>query len=242
MGRTTLGVAVAIALSVSATASANISLPGTHWRLETARGAIHVWMPDGYDPHTARTVVFVHGYKTNVDSAWTEFKLREQFASSGLNAMFVACSAPAGNESPVMWPSLPQLLATVSSGINLPLPSDVVAVGHSGAYRTLVHWLADRELGTLVLLDAAYAEEGQFVAWTRADARHRMINIADNTIHESDWLHRLLPGTKLVDGLPAEWSEEARSARVIYVRTDVGHMPMITDGVAMPLALSVLAR
>jgi hypothetical protein len=234
-------VVVAILLAASGARADVSALPGTHWRLETDRGPIHVWMPDGYDPKTAKTVVFVHGYNTNVDSAWVEFKLREQFAASGLNAIFIACAAPAGKRYPVMWSSLPGLLATVSGGINLPLPHDVVAVGHSGAYRTLVHWLAVPALHTLVLLDAAYGEDDQFAAWTQRDAHHRLINVAADTVSESNWLHAFLPDTKRVDGLPAQWSDDARAAHVVYVRTGVGHMPLITDGVAMPMALRVLA-
>jgi len=216
---------------------------GTHWRLATSRGPVHVWIPPAYDRDTALTVVFVHGYNTDVDAAWTDYHLQDQFARSGLNAMFIACSAPAALARPVMWPSLSALLQGVATGIDQPLPKgELVAVGHSGAYRTLVLWLSNAALHTLVLLDAAYGEEDQFMAWTRADNHHRLINVASDTIHESNWIHAFLPGTKRVDGLPAEWADDTRSARVIYVRTDVGHMPMITDGVALPLALRALAR
>jgi hypothetical protein len=216
---------------------------GTHWRLATDRGPVHVWIPDNYDRETAATVVFVHGYNTSVDEAWNDYHLEEQFAHSELNAMFVACAAPAALNRPVMWASLSALLHTVSTGIDQPLPKgEVVAVGHSGAYRTLVLWLANTTLRTLVLLDAAYGEQDQFMAWTRDDRRHRLINVASDTIHESNWIHMFLPGTKRVDGLPAQWPEDVRSARVIYVRTDVGHMPMITDGVALPFALHAVAK
>lgn len=212
----------------------------SHWRLATERGPVHVWIPDDYDRATALTIVFVHGYNTDVDTAWSEYNLPEQFAHSGVNAMFIACSAPAALQRPVMWPSLSGLLATVAQGIHEPLPAgELVAVGHSGAYRTLVHWLPNTQLRTLVLLDAAYGEEDQFMVWAR-DGRHRLINVASDTIHESNWIHAFLPGTKRVYGLPQEWTDEARAARVLYVRTGVGHMPMITNGVALPLALRAL--
>jgi hypothetical protein len=244
-------VVVALALGVQpivARADANPDSPaadpaGTHWRLATSRGAVHVWIPPDYDRDTALTVVFVHGYGTDVDGAWSEYHLPEQFARSGLNAMFIACSAPAGHDRPVMWPSVSVLLRAVATGIDRPLPKgELVAVGHSGAYRTLVLWLSNPALRTLVLLDAAYGEQDQFMAWTRADNHHRLINVASDTIHESNWIHAFLAGTKRVDGLPADWTDDTRSARVIYVRTDVGHMPMITDGVALPLALRALAK
>lgn len=233
-------VVVAVMLLLPASALAE---SGTHWRLETARGPLHVWIPDSYDRDTAVTIVFVHGYNTDVDDAWSEYHLQDQFEHSGLNAMFIACSAPAGLNRPVMWPSLSALLRTVATSVDVAMPKgEVVAVGHSGAYRTLVLWLPNPAVRTLVLLDAAYGEQDQFMAWTRDDRRHRLINVASDTIQESNWIHAFLPGTKRVVGLPAEWPEDARSARVIYVRTDVGHMPMITDGVALPFALRAVVK
>src|SRR5690349_5160861 len=43
---------------------------GDHARLETPRGPVHVWTPRGYDPETAITVIYVHGYQIDVDEAW----------------------------------------------------------------------------------------------------------------------------------------------------------------------------
>ena len=213
---------------------------GTHWRIVTDRGPVHVWIPHAYDRAHAITVVFVHGYGIGVDSAWSDYHLEDQFARSGLDAMFVVCGAPGSLQQGVVWASLGQLLRQVAAGIDQPLPPDVVAVGHSAAYRTLVLWLANPALRTLVLLDAAYGEEDRFLAWAR-DPHHRMINIASDTIQESNWMHAFLPGTKRIDGLPADWSDDARAARVVYVRTDIGHMPMVTGGVVLPLALRALA-
>jgi hypothetical protein len=217
---------------------------GQHWRITTDRGPIHVWTPEGYDRATASTVVFVHGYNTDVDTAWTDYHLQEQFARSGLNAMFIACSAPASKTNPVYWASLTNLLHAVKTGIDQPMPDgELIAAGHSGAYRTLVLWLANPALHTLVLLDAAYGEEDQFMAWTRDDQHHRLINVASDTIQESNWIAAYLPTTKRVDGLPTDWSDNTtRTARVLYVRTNVGHMPMITDGIALPLALRALVK
>ncbi len=217
------------------------SAGGHHWRLATDRGPIHVWVPERYDRATAMTVVFVHGYNTNVDGAWSEYKLQEQFEHSGLNAMFIVPSAPRDKNQGVFWQSLDHLLAAVKTGIDQDLPGGkLVAAGHSAAYRTLVHWLANPALTTLVLLDAAYGEEDQFMAWTRDDVRHRLVNIASDTIQESNWMAAFLPSTKRVYGLPTDWTDDNRTARVLYVRTSVGHMPMITEGKALPMALRAL--
>ena len=87
---------------------------------------------------------------------------------------------------------------------------------------------------------AAYGEEDQFLAWTRADDHHRLINIASDTIQESDWIAQYLPTTKRVYGLPSEWTDDERAARILYVRTGIGHIGMITGGTALPLALRAL--
>ena len=215
---------------------------GTHWRLMTARGPVHVWAPSGYDRRTAVTVVFIHGYNTDVDRAWADYALPDQFARSGVNALFIACGAPASTGRPMVWPSLSVLLHAVEDGLGQPLPAgDVVAVGHSAAYRTLVLWLGHPALRTLVLLDAAYGEIDRFLAWTRADVRHQLVNIASDTIADSNLMHAFLPGTQRVDGLPIHgWPDDTRSARFVYVRTHIGHMPMITGGLALPLALRAL--
>jgi hypothetical protein len=215
---------------------------GQHWLLQTPHGAVHVWLPPDYDPATAQTVVFVHGYKTDLDTMWSRAQLPQQFAQSGINAMFIAPEAPYAKLVPMVWPSLDALLRTVSAGIDKPLPKGrIVAMGHSGAYRTIVLWLANVKLQTIVLLDGAYGELDRFADWVRASKTHRFINIAYETQTFSDFMHRSMPGTVRVDGLPDDdFDADARKARVLYVRTDVGHWPLVLDGVAIPDALRAL--
>jgi hypothetical protein len=209
---------------------------GMHWRLETDRGPVHVWIPAGYDPATAATVVFVHGYFADADSAWDEYRLAEQFALSGVNAMFIAGCAPDGKRAPIVWPSLTQLLATVAARIDVQMPTKrLVAVGFSGAYRTLALWLDNEKLDSIVLLDAVYGEY-RFGPWAR-DKQHRMINIAYETGKYCDYMHRQLPDTVRVDGLPLDGLP---AGRIVYAKTDVGHWPLVTDGIALPLALRAL--
>ena len=210
---------------------------GRHWRLETSRGAIHVWIPADYDAATAATVVFVHGYWTDVDEAWSGYRLAQQFAMSGINAMFVAPEAPQAKRVPLSWPSLADLVATVANRVDVAMPAKrLVAVGHSGAYRTLAVWLANSTLDTVVLLDAVYAEYS-FVPWVRLSKLHRLVNIVYETGRFSDYLHRQLPSTKRFAGLPLDGLP---AARILYVKTDVGHWQLVTDGVALPLALRAI--
>ena len=210
---------------------------GRHWRIATARGAIHVWIPAGYDAGSAAAVVFVHGYWLQVDEAWESYRLAQQFALSGINAMFIAPEAPATKWEAVAWPSLADLLRTVGDHVDVPMPSRrLVAVGHSGAYRTLALWLANPALDTIVQLDALYVEYG-LLPWLRASRQRRLVNIVYETGRYSAYLHRRLPSTRRVDGLPPD---RLPDARILYVKTDVGHWQLVTDGVALPLALRAI--
>jgi len=210
---------------------------GQHWRIETERGPVHVWVPENYNPATAATIVFVHGYHVDVDQAWTDYRLDQQFALSGINAMFIVPASPREKRSPINWPSLNALLATVKGNVDIAMPTKrLVIAGHSGAYRTLALWLANQRLDTVVLLDAVYGEYS-FMPWVREATDHRLVNIAFETDRYSDWMHRQLPSTVRVVGLPEEGFPEAR---ILYAKTTVGHYPLVTDGVALPLALRAI--
>ncbi len=214
-----------------------IAARGQSWRLETERGVVRVWIPADYDPATAATIVFVHGYWTDTDGAWTDYRLPEQFALSGVNAMFVVPEAPANKHTKVEWPSLDALLARVGQEVDVDMPAGrLVAMGHSGAYRTLADWLVNKRLDTVVLLDAVYREY-RFAPWVRRVESHRLVNIAYETSRYSDVMHRHLPTTKRVVGLPLFGFPDAR---IVYATTDVGHWHLVTDGVAMPMALRAL--
>lgn len=211
---------------------------GRHWRLDTAHGAVHVWIPADYDAQAAATVVFVHGYWIGVDEAWESYRLAQQFALSGINAMFVVPEAPYAKWKPIAWPSLAELVRAVGAEVDVAMPAHrLVAVGHSGAYRTLAAWLANPSLDTVVLLDALYVEYG-LLPWLRGSDQHRLVNIVYETGRSSDYLHDRLPSTLRVDGLPIDHLPDAR---VLYVRTDVGHWDLVTGGVALPLALRAIA-
>jgi hypothetical protein len=210
---------------------------GRHWRIETGHGPVHVWIPEGYDPATAATVVFVHGYWVSVDEAWTDYRLPQQFALSGINAMFIAPGAPTSKHDMLAWPSLNALVRTVKDSVDVAMPAKrLVAVGHSGAYRTLSAWLPNAQLDTIVLLDALYGDY-RFSSWVRESDRHRFVNIAYETDRYSDVMHRYLPSTVRVDGLPEQGFPDAR---ILYAKTDVGHWQLVTDGVALPLALRAI--
>ncbi|NVB82569.1 MAG: hypothetical protein HOV81_29585 [Kofleriaceae bacterium] len=202
---------------------------------------MHVWTPPAYDPSTAGIVVYVHGYYTDVDRAWERHRLPEQFAASALNALFVACEAPAGPREQVQWTSLRELLDAVASHLDASLPQGrVVAVGHSGAHRTLSRWVAEESsrIETLVLLDAFYGDDTSLPGWLNASKDRRLINVAADTRRWAEQLHRLLPDTVLHDSFPSAGQlAGARDARILYVRSQFDHMTIVTGGVVIPLIL-----
>jgi hypothetical protein len=219
---------------------------GTHWRLSTPHGPVHVWTPKGYNSATAAIVVYVHGFYTNVDRAWTEHQLPEQFALSGINAMFIACESPSGTRDAVSWRSLASLLQTVRAGIGRRLPQGrLVVVGHSGAHRTITQWLDNRGIDTVVLMDAAYGEIELYRDWINGSRKRRLIDVGDDTMRWTDALHRSLPSTVVVDRFPPARAGflplEAQDARIVYIRSQLGHMPLVTGGVALPMVLRALS-
>lgn len=219
---------------------------GDAYRFETSHGAVHVWVPVGYNPATAATVLFVHGYYTDVDHAWERYRLPEQFAASGINAMFVACEAPSGDDQEPFWRSARQLVRAVRRGVDRELPrGPTVAVGHSGAHRTIRLWLDEPTLDTIVLLDAAYGKASDYRRWLRRHRGRRLIDVGDLLLRESaDRWHREIPTTRVIEGLPPPEAGAlpagAREARVLYIRSSEGHMPLVTRGVALPMVLRAL--
>jgi hypothetical protein len=206
---------------------------GEHIRLETKKGAVHVWIPSGYVSETAGIALYVHGYYTNVDKAWKEHRLAEQFAKSRRNALFIAPEAPDGLAQPVFWSELGDLLQEVRRQTGLRRPwGPVVAMVHSGGYRTAVKWLEDESLEQLILLDAMYGDEEAFGAWVEPPGTSRqLIVVGADTLRWTETFayetaERGVP-TAVTRFLGQDLDERQRKARVIYMRAGDGHMDLV---------------
>jgi hypothetical protein len=217
---------------------------GTHVRLHTGNGSIHVWRPDGYDAQTAGVVVYIHGYHTSIDQAWTEHHLAEQFQASGRNALFIAPEASQFEDDPIKWESLGELLNVVREIAGLPLPrGPVVVAGHSGAYRTIVAWLPHSHITCLIMLDALYRKEQEFRAWLRGPSdppTRRIILVGYETAKNSDRFARRSQGGRRRAMIPedvSQFSKQERQARVLYLRSQYDHMELVTGGKVIPLLL-----
>ena len=218
---------------------------GRHWRLDTANGPVHVWAPAGYHADGAATVIYVHGYYTDVDLAWAQHRLAEQFALSSINALFIAPEAPEHARNGVSWPELTALLTEVAAAIDVARPTGiVVAVGHSGGYRTVDRWLDHPALDMVIAVDSSYGDVAELEGWLEASRQHRLVMIGDDTLRWTEELAADL-GADVVtldrfpdddDGVPLV----AHTARVVYVRSQYGHMPLVTGGIALPMMLRLI--
>ena len=216
---------------------------GLHWRIETDAGAVHVWVPPGYHRDTAGTVVYVHGYYTDADGAWKDHGLARQFKASGQNAIFIVPDAPKGNGEEVRWPALTDLRKAVSRA-NIKLPDGpVVVMGHSGAFRTVMKWVDHKLVTQVILLDALYGGERAFDDFIdsgkRAD-QHKLIVIGSDTATESKAFVKQYPFAVARDKLPASiagFKKREKTAKLLYIRSQYGHMQIVTSGKVIPLLL-----
>ena len=217
---------------------------GRHVRIDGPHGPIHVWVPPGYRPETGATIIYVHGYYDDADTAFAGHHLAEQFAMSALDAMFIVPEAPSMTKVPVNYPNLSELIGIVEQETGLARGMALTAVvGHSGAYRTINSWLDEPLLDQVVMIDAMYGNEEVMEAWLRASPRHRLVTIAEDTLPWNEQFLRDVPETLVVERVPPTydtWPSQARTARSVYVRAQYYHMPLVTDGIVLPSALRLL--
>jgi len=218
---------------------------GTHWRIKTSQGAVHVWVPADYDRETAGTVVYVHGYWTDADGAWRDHELARQFRASRQNAMFIVPDAPSSNDEHVKWPALTDLRRAVTRG-NIKLPDGpIIVMGHSGAFRTVMQWVDHRAVDQIILLDAMYAGERAFDDFIKSGKRaddHKLIVVGASTEQGSRAFINKYKFAVAREKLPKDvggFSKRERSAKLLYIRSQYEHMSIVTSKKVIPLLLRV---
>jgi hypothetical protein len=221
---------------------------GEHFRLKLPAGVVHVWTPPGFDAATAGTVVYVHGYRSSADEAWREHRLAEQFRASRQNALFVVPDGPQGDPDPVKFDRLSVLLREVARRTQLPRPAGhVVAMVHSGGFRTVVPWLEYAGLDHVILLDALYAGDERFLAWALGGPGHeankltnKLTIIGFDTAPRAEPLMRRTRAAIMLARIPdtfGELSPRERTARILYMHAQYNHMDMVTNGRVIPVVL-----
>ncbi|MDP1823657.1 MAG: hypothetical protein Q8L48_10455 [Archangium sp.] len=187
---------------------------GEHSRLVTKRGAVHLWCRTGSEPKDV--VVYVHGYRDDVDSAFTGHRLAAQFAASDVEALFIAVAAPSGAGQPVAFGDLDELLELVGA----PVGARVLVLGHSGGNRTLKAWLTSARVEEVVLLDGFYGESASWTKWLTARPGATLRVVGQHTWDKSEkWRGSLA---------------ESVRAQVTHERAGCGHMEIVTKGEWLP--------
>jgi len=223
---------------------------GTHWRIKTDAGAVHVWVPADYDRATAGTVVYVHGYYTDADGAWKDHDLAKQFRASHQNALFVVPDAPSGNDKQVAWNALTDLRRAVTRA-NIRIPDGpTIVMGHSGAFRTVMKWVDHKVVAEVILLDALYGGEksfDDFIGTGKRAKQHKLIVIGSDTATESAAFTKKYPFAVTRDKMPTssdDFTKREKRAKLLYVKSQYGHMEIVTGGKVIPslLRLTPLKR
>ncbi|MBL8949969.1 MAG: hypothetical protein JNK82_04275 [Myxococcaceae bacterium] len=220
---------------------------GRHVRFGTdGRGAVNTWRPQTYKPETALTVVYVHGFFDNADTAFWGHHLAEQFRDSARNALFIVPEAPSWRTDDVVWRDLDELLAATEKQARVTLPKGPVwVIAHSGAYRTAQAWLSNPKVERVILLDALYSADDDFTAWVKADgATHRLTVIGFETAQRTEWFLRAHPNAVKLDDVPFLydlWKPALTTAPVLYLQSErFGHMELVTSGRVLPVLLHSL--
>jgi len=218
---------------------------GTHWRVKTAQGAVHVWVPPNYDRATAGTVIYIHGYWTDSDGAWRDHELARQFKASRQNALFIVPDAPSSNDEGVQWPALTDLRRAVTRA-NIKLPDGpIIVIGHSGAFRTVMQWVDHRHVDQIILLDAMYAGEHAFDEFIKSGKRaddHKLIVVAASTEQGSRAFANKYKFAVAREKMPKDvggFSKRERGAKLLYIRSQYEHMSIVTSKKVIPVLLRV---
>lgn len=214
---------------------------GIHQRLGTRNGPIHLFRPARYDRRTAGIVIYLHGYYVHADAAWREHRLGEQFAASRRNALFIVPEAPASGDEASSWTNLRRLLATVLKRARLQQPGGpLVVAGHSGAYRSIVPFLVEPTLHSLILVDAMYGNEGSFREWLDRAPSNQMTLVVKGTAKWADPFVQAVPGAVSLPRIPDridDLTDEQRQAKLLHLESQYGHFELITEGKTLPLLL-----
>jgi hypothetical protein len=101
-----------------------------------------------------------------------------------------------------------------------------------------------RSIDTLALLDAGYGPLDAYGTWVDERPDRRLIDVGDLTREWTDPFHATLPATFTIERVPpperGELAAKALDAQVVYVRSKMGHMPLVTRGIAIPMVLRAL--
>lgn len=195
-------------------------------------------------------VVHFHGHNNHVDQVFAQFKLEEEMAKSGLNAVLVVPQGPrdaadSGDGKLELEPHgledlLKETLAFLQKSAFTPANSQIGKVAltaHSGGYKVTSAILAKKELPQnitdVILFDATYGGLGPIADWCKAGRGHRLISICtDHLGHENAQLAALLQkqGVEPRFYFDTEFTEDLAAKRgvLIVLTTSLEHNDVVS--------------
>lgn len=142
---------------------------------------VAIFVPKGFRAGDETSLVFYfHGWRNNVDDAFQKFRVAEQLAASGVNAVLVLAEGPRNSpdsfggkleETGVFASLVGDVLSTLKARglIANTKPGSIVLAGHSGAYRVMAFILArgglTANIREVYLFDALYGQTEKFAHW-----------------------------------------------------------------------------
>ena len=142
---------------------------------------VAIFVPKGFRAGDATNLVFYfHGWRNNVDDTLKQFRVAEQLAASGVNAVLVLAEGPKNapdsfggklEETGVFSSLVSDVLATLKARgvIESTRPGSIVLAGHSGAYRVMAFILTrgglTANIREVYLFDALYGQSEKFAHW-----------------------------------------------------------------------------
>lgn len=142
---------------------------------------VAIFVPKGFRAGDETSLVFYfHGWRNNVDDTFQKFRVAEQLAASGVNAVLVLPEGPRNapdsfggklEETGVFSSLVSDVLSTLKARgvVTSTKPGSIVLAGHSGAYRVMAFILArgglTANIREVYLFDALYGQTEKFAHW-----------------------------------------------------------------------------
>ncbi|MBI2378026.1 MAG: hypothetical protein HYV07_28755 [Deltaproteobacteria bacterium] len=208
-------------------------LGGRHLRLITSHGAARIWVPKGYDAKTGGIVVYVHGYFVGADQAFEQHELAAQFSKSRRNAIFIVPDSPASDDEDVFHPELDSMLLEISKlgELQLPKKGPLVAVAHSGGFRTIAEWLENPKLTQIVLLDGLYNQDSAFMSWLAGNRKNHLVLVSVDTYPRARLFEREYRRQRK--------SSAASMGNLDVIRSPFDHMKLVEAKHTIPVMLGL---
>jgi hypothetical protein len=142
---------------------------------------VAIFVPKGFRASDVTDLVFYfHGWRNNVDDTLKQFKVAEQLAASGVNAVLVLAEGPKNapdsfggklEETGVFSSLVFDVLGALKARglVATTKPGSIVLAGHSGAYRVMAFILTrgglTANIREVYLFDALYGQMEKFAHW-----------------------------------------------------------------------------